>query len=258
MGAVDIGTGVFEIRGVLPGAYTLVATANAGGRNQSPIFARVPIEVINSDVAGLKVTLAPGFEVSGKITIEGGAGDPPALRVSFNQNIAQRDPAQPSVFTARNLQPNHYQIRVEAPPGSTFGGYLKAVKVGDVDVRDTGVSLQGSLNSPVEVVISLAGASLTGTVRTSQGQPAANTSIVLVPSEPLRKRVDLYKNVRSAMDGTFRIVGITPGEYKVYAWSDVADGAWRDPEFMKNYENQGDTLRFSEGTALTAQVVAIP
>jgi hypothetical protein len=130
--------------------------------------------------------------------------------------------------------------------------------VGDVDVRDTGISLQGPLNSPIEVVISLAGASLTGTVMTTQRQPAANTSIVLVPSEPLRKRSELYKNVRSALDGTFRIVGITPGEYKVYAWRDVEDGAWRDPEFMKNYEDRGETVRFSEGTVLTAQVVAIP
>jgi beta-lactamase regulating signal transducer with metallopeptidase domain len=257
MGAVDIRTGAFEIRGVLPGTYTLVAIATAGGRTRTPQFARVPIEVINSDVAGLKVTLAPGFDVFGRITMEGGS-EPPPLRVTFNQNIAQRDPAQPSLVTVRNLQPNHYQVRVDSPPGSAFGGYLKAVKVGDVDIRETGISLQGPLSSPIEIVISPAGASLTGTVTTAQRQPAANTSVVLVPSEPLRKRIELYKNVRPAMDGTFRIVGITPGEYKVYAWSDVEDGAWRDPEFMKNYENRGETVRFSEGTALTAQVVAIP
>jgi beta-lactamase regulating signal transducer with metallopeptidase domain len=259
IGAVDIRTGVFEIRGVLPGAYNLVATASAGGRNRTPIFARVPVEVVNNDVADLRVTLAPGFDVSAKVAFEGKETQiPDMIRVSFNQNVAQPDPAQPRTYTARNLQPNHYRIRVETFPGLPFNGYLKRVMVGDRDVRDTGLTLQGPLASPIEILISLDGASFVGTVVTGQRQPAANASIVLVPNEPLRDRVELYKNARSGMDGTFRFVGITPGDYRVFAWSDVEDGAWHDPEFMKTYENRGVTVRFAEGTTRNAEVVAIP
>jgi hypothetical protein len=61
----------------------------------------------------------------------------------------------------------------------------------------------------------------------------------------------------SAADGTFKITGVTPGDYKVFSWSDVDTGAWQDPDFIKDYEGQGKPIHIGEGTAATLQVIAL-
>ena len=51
---------------------------------------------------------------------------------------------------------------------------------------------------------------------------------------------------------------VPPGEYKVFAWSEVDNGGWFDADFMKQYENRGRPITVREGAASTAQVEAIP
>ena len=40
---------------------------------------------------------------------------------------------------------------------------------------------------------------------------------------------------------TFR--GIAPGEYKIFSWEEVEDGAWEDPDFLKLFEQKGVPVR---------------
>jgi hypothetical protein len=109
----------------------------------------------------------------------------------------------------------------------------------------------------MEITISLSAGTVSGTSVSREGKPVANAAVVLIPSSDRRKRVDLYKNVFSAADGKFRITGIAPGDYKVFSWSDVDTGAWQDPDFIKDYEDQGQPIHISEGTSATIQVIAL-
>jgi hypothetical protein len=82
--------------------------------------------------------------------------------------------------------------------------------------------------------------------------------VVLVPDRSRRPQSLLYRNVSSAVDGTFRITGIVPGDYKIFCWIDVDPGAWQDPEFIKDYEELGQSIHIGEGAAAPVEVKAIP
>ena len=260
MGAIDLQTGAFDIRGVLPGRYNLVASAYGGGRSQVTLFARVPVEVAGGDLNNLRVPLSPGLSVTLRVSIEG-ASDVThlnrvlqQLRVALNGRQAQPSPAQqPGMFVVSDLPPDIYRVRADSAEIS----YVKAVRYGDIDVLDAGLPLNSSPSSPVEITISLSAGAIRGTSVTREGKPVANAAVVIVPNPDQRKRADLYKSAMSAADGTFKITGITPGDYKVFSWSDVDTDAWQDPDFIKDYEDQGKPIHLGEGTATTLQVIAL-
>jgi hypothetical protein len=47
--------------------------------------------------------------------------------------------------------------------------------------------------------------------------------------------------------GRVHLEGITPGDYKAFAWEDVEVSAWQDPDFLRIYEDRGKSVRISEG-----------
>jgi hypothetical protein len=259
MGSVDLRSGTFEIRGVLPGTYNLLASAMGGGRSGTSLFARMPVEVTGSDLDDVRVTLAPGFVVTARVSVEGAKDDTALtkllpLRVALNGSVAQPDPSQPGVFVARDLPPNLYRVRVDRLETS----YVKAIRYREIDVMDAGITLNAPPTGPIDITISLSAGVITGTALAADGKPAPNAAVVLIPDPSRRKRSDLYKSVFSGADGTFRLTGITPGDYKLFSWRDVDNGAWGDPEFIKDYEEQGKPIRVGEGSATTIQVIAIP
>ena len=81
--------------------------------------------------------------------------------------------------------------------------------------------------------------------------------VSLVPDVPLRERLMLFKTTATDTTGHFSISGIAPGEYKLFAWQQVEDGAYQDPEFLKPYENQGQAVTIREGSRETAQLKVI-
>jgi hypothetical protein len=52
--------------------------------------------------------------------------------------------------------------------------------------------------------------------------------------------------------------GLTPGDYRLFAWEDIQTGAWEDPDFMRPYEGRGTPAHVNEGTNNDVQVTVIP
>jgi hypothetical protein len=59
-------------------------------------------------------------------------------------------------------------------------------------------------------------------------------TVVLVPDIFLRKRSSLYKTRRTDAFGKFRFDAISPGEYKVFAWEQIENGSWTDPDVLRS------------------------
>jgi hypothetical protein len=81
---------------------------------------------------------------------------------------------------------------------------------------------------------------------------------VLVPDVYLRKRPTLYKFTTTDAAGAFRIQAIAPGDYKLFAWEEVEQGAWQDPDFLRIHETRGKAVTLREGTAERLQISPIP
>jgi hypothetical protein len=265
--------GTFEIRGVVPGLYDLVAMMN--DRN-SPTFARLPLDVGNSDIENVTLVLTPGFNISGRLVMEGmpaNAGTQ-RLRVALNASTpllgilggrggGQRGGPNGSsgivnadgTFVLQNVGPGDFRLMVQGLPRNA---YVKIARFGAADALQQGLVLDGPPSGTLDILVSANTGTLDGLAFDEKQNPSPNTQIVLVPDPTKRQRPDLYRTVNSDASGKFRIEGVPPGDYKVFAWEDVEAGAWQDPHFLLRYEEIGRTVRILENGQATVELRVIP
>ena len=89
----------------------------------------------------------------------------------------------------------------------------------------------------LDLVVGLKASTIEGTVAEKEKDvdevhPVANATVVAVPEEKYRKLPDRFGNGSSDQRGRFTIRGLAPGSYTLYAWQDLEDGIWRDPDFL--------------------------
>ena len=62
------------------------------------------------------------------------------------------------------------------------------------------------------------------------------------------RRNDLFKSTSADAGGHFKILGVAPGSYRLYAWEEADLNAVRyDPDFVKPFESLGKSLQIAEG-----------
>ncbi len=80
----------------------------------------------------------------------------------------------------------------------------------------------------------------------------------VAPPDSLVNRVDLYKWAPVDPAGHFRITGLAPGEYTVYAWDDPAAFLQEMAEFREAFSSRAVTVIIAAGASTTVQLKAIP
>ncbi len=249
--------GNFEIRGVPPGSYVLTAFQSD---RQRRFFARQPVEVGSATVEGINLVLLPGMEFAGRVRFEDGTGKLEGLRVrlaSRNGPGAIAQPKPDGTFAFQNLAADEYTFSVV---GLSEDCYLKAARLGGVDVLERGVDLaRGDVPGALDVLLSAGGGSVEGSVLRDNQQAAAGATVVLVPDGGARRsRLDLFQSASADDAGRFVLRGIPPGDYRLFAWEDVEPGAWLDRDFMRDYEGRGEILSVGERGRYSPQLKLIP
>jgi hypothetical protein len=252
--------GSFEIAGVLPGSYDLVAISNDRNNRMS---ARVPVDISGSDIQNVSVVLSPGFSVAGHVTIEGASQDvsrirftlrPSASGVQFGGAIPAAPVQADGTFTLQQVGQDIYRMNWNGVPR---GFYVKTARLGAVDVLRDGLKLERQPTVPLEVVISSDTGTVDATVVTDKQEPSINTTFVLVPSPDLRFRNDLYRTGATDGMGRLHLDGVPPGDYKAFAWDEVENGAWQDPDFIQQFEDRGKPIRISANSAANLELRVI-
>jgi hypothetical protein len=116
-----------------------------------------------------------------------------------------------------------------------------------------GNSIRGNL----DVVLSSGAAQIEGTVVDARSQPVPSLQAVLIPDQD-RSRTELIKSAVTDQNGRFTLRGVSPGNYKIFAWEGLESNAYFDPEVLRQYEQQGKAVRVGEGEKITAEVKMIP
>jgi protocatechuate 3,4-dioxygenase beta subunit len=263
--------GFFEFDNVVPGPYLLTADTINQARVAS--FGRVPVDVGNMDIENIAVTLAPGFDLRIRMSIEGRMrrSDDPQLVVNLRPAIPTTP--YPTVerygdeeFTIHHFMPGDYSVAVlslanaRGPNGSPLNGglYLKSALFGGSDVLSEGLHIDGPTAGILDISMADGAKTLSGTVLDEQKQPVSGVTVVLVPAPQFRKRSDLYKTGNTDAAGKFQISGIPPGQYKAFSWEITRQGEWQYPEFLDVYEDRGQAVRIDAAKTDPITIQLIP
>ncbi len=259
----------FEIRGVPPGTYTLMASTNnlAGGRGPggrggstggvTGMMAIQHINVGSSHVDGIVLQLAAGAEIQGTVKVEG-SNTPVALQ---NVNVTLRGTmpmggtprvrvAEDSTFALSGVSPLPYTVSVSGVPENC---YVKSIRYGGQEVPETGTSMASG--GVMEIILSATAGSVSATVADSNGNPTQNVTVALYPKDG---PIAAAKSATTNESGGVTFKGLKPGDYQVIAWEDIPSGAYLDPLFLKPFEGRGESVKVGESGQATVQLKVIP
>ena len=254
---VENADGSFEIAGVLPGPYTLNAFWFEDGRRYQ---ARQSVEVGNADVEGVNLIIAPGIQMNGRIVWD---GKPSLDRDELLVNIASADsrisfsaPARVvgNSFVLKDVFEGTYRLGLS---GQSKDCYIRAIRYGSSDALDNGFTVVRGTQPSIEVTISSRGARVQGAVTEEDKLPVTGVWVVLVPDQAHRDQSRLYQKAAADQYGHYLLRGIAPGDYKIFCWDEVEDGAWEDPDFLRTFEDRGQKISVEDADAKTVDVVAI-
>ena len=276
-------TGEFEVREVAPGSYWLTVqtqplpTVAPGARGAMPTDpasilaainrAQVPLEV-DRDIDNLSVTVTSGITIPGRIRIEGNtpAGQDPYSRLipmlqtgggsiltAALQGGGMPRPAADGTFSLTKITPGNYRLVVN---GLDPTMYIKDAHIDRTDVLQ-GIAIGNRVDGALEIVLSTNAGQVDGTIVDAAGKPVSGVQAVLIPDR-LRNRSDLFKTATSGANGRFTMRGITPGDYKLFAWEDIEPFSYFDSDVLRPFEALGKTVRIQENSRETAEVKIIP
>jgi hypothetical protein len=243
--------GAFDIGGVMPGTYMLIAQRMGGPGERS--VGRQEITVGNANVEGIVLTMTTGFEVTGTLRAEGKTKvNVENLRVMLEPQSSAFFPMgsgpgsakADGTFKLENIAAEKYLVNIF--PQTDF--YVKTVRVANQEMKDGIVDLTSGAGGALEVVLSTDGAIVEGTIQDSKSRPTPGVLVALVPDAPNRDKFNLFKQATTDTAGAFSFKAVPPGSYKVFAWEEVEEMGWMDPTFLARFENEGKSLSLGEGT----------
>lgn len=233
-----------------PGQYTISANDDA---SDPQVYGAEPLTVAG-DMADVMLALAPAPEMTGRILLaeSGNHVGLQSLRVQlldtfYHAHEARCDAAGRFVFGAPFI-PGHYTINVLSVPG---GFFVRDIRLGEQEIFPDGFEISAS--GQLEIVLSSTVGTIAGSVEDADGKPFPYSSVTLIPlagrSQPSRMDVD--------SDGNFRFTGLRPGSYKLFAWEEVDNDLWQEPEFRKTYEDRSAEVTVGPRQTQTAKLRVI-
>jgi hypothetical protein len=141
--------------------------------------------------------------------------------------------------------------------GQSKDCYIKSIRFGSSEAPEAGFTVLRGAQPSLEITISSRGARVQGAVTDKDNLPVTGVWVVLIPDEARRDQTRLYKRVATDQYGHYLLRGSAPGDYKIFCWDEVEDGAWEDPDFLKAFEEGGHKVSVEDADAKTVDVVAI-
>lgn len=254
MGQVK-GDGTFEVAGVTPGAYKLVVSSFGAGRPR--IVSSMKLNVGNQNVENVVLAPMPTANLQGVVKVEGDASlvNLKQVRITMQSEmggVPSVEVAENGTFTLKDLSNEVYRLTV----GQQANAYLKSIKLGGQEIKDTGLDLTNGAAGNLEVVLSTKIAKVTGTVEKQKSEDGAGSVVVarVMPDSSLE-----YQNLTARADdsGTFSIANLPPGEYKLFAFEEVDTAVASDPEFLKKFEDRAASVKIGEGDSKSVTIKQI-
>jgi hypothetical protein len=244
-------SGDFDLAGIPPGKYKLVAVADSGEREVRKIpveyaikkewSAAAQIEVQDSDVVAEDLTLAPNGKVSGQFWDTNGekfrAGNLILTLVTEDgHNLGHTvEDGREIPWGGAEIDPDGHFVLHELPPGKYRIGWLGQMwimrrPVGQAAIYLAGANIAGhdALRDGFEVkpgqeisdaaiVVATGPGTIKAKVRDETGRARSRVVVLLVPIEEMKLQWHRYQSACSYPAGYVYLGGIPPGDYRIFA-----------------------------------------
>ncbi len=259
--------GGFDIGGLFPGEYELIAYNYSEPRRAQYTVQTVRLE--GADLNGLELSARAGTEsaatIQGRIKLEENSsthGDLASLVVTLlpeagfdqNERTVATEVKGDGAFTIANVPGGRYNIHLATSGPGWEDFYTKSLTVSGQDVTDSTFTIPAGGNVPVDIGVGSDGAYVEGVVVDDDGKPVPDAIVVGVPDSPRRGQLDCFQRAVAGPDGTYRLRGIEPGSYSLFAWEAMDDWTFMDPAFLHRYENLGAAIQLNSGDRRTMQL----
>lgn len=243
-----------------------MGVSSGSGSAGRRLWAQADVQVDGGYSPNITLTLQDGMTVSGALAFDGAAPVPPQLnrvRVTLaphgqmmsalGLSTISAVPDANGRFTFVGVTPGQYRIRASGAAGWT----LKSVIADGRDALDYWVEVKPGENvANVSVAFGDSLTDLKGTVLSSFGQPTADYTVIIFPSEtrywvPLARRM---RSTRPSTDGKFSFIGLPAGEYRLAAVTDVDTGAWYDPVLLQELLAVSVSVRLTDGQPVVQDI----
>jgi Carboxypeptidase regulatory-like domain len=257
--------GEFEFTDVLPGTYRLRAGYYRFAEEGSRLMARQKLEVGDSDIDGIQLTLTRPGKVTGRIMTPVGRKASPSLMVLLasrevgdSQGGGFARVSAAGDFVINNVPPGDYDVTVEWLSGTADDLYVDAIRSGDIDVLVEGMQIGEESPGSLEIILKAKGGTMEFTVTSDTGEAVRQAQVILVPGAPRQRQVPLYRQCITEANGSCTITGIRPGEYHAFAFPVVIGIDYRDADALEPFMKYATATRIGEGERLQVGLKSTP
>lgn len=271
----DPATNQFRFSNVVPGDYTI--RVNSYGAPDQWMCGLSQVGVSGADVENVAIEAAPTATIAVQVERESAVEQPIAPPMAASAGLLQFSRIQQAPLSVRlvprdatamngdmqsqvapgqnpnsqvimNVAPGRYHVEVS----QLASGYVAALRSGGTDLmHDDLLVTPGAQPGPIQVVIRASGASIQGLVKKGDS-PVAQASILVLPDNP-----SPTLSIVAASAGAFTVSGLAPGSYHVYAFPSLSGIEYRNPEAMRQYQQQAAAVDLSENDAKQLEVQLI-
>jgi hypothetical protein len=205
----------------------------------------IPVVIDHANIEGLHASVKACGWISGHVIVRDEKGQQRPANSRLTEILTDHESKSVVIkedgsFRA-SLSSGHHAIGF--PDISRQHLYVASIRAGNQDVLRGGFSTSDSEQIDLEAVLASDGGTISGTVVDAEDKPAAGAIIAVIPSDPaLRARKDFTWNTVADQSGHFEMKGIAPNEYKVFAWADIEEEGWFDPETLNKVEGKGEPV----------------
>jgi hypothetical protein len=244
-------SGEMRLPDMAPGKHRMIVTntGTPGGAKLS--YALAEFDVGNENVT-VKATVNEGVGLATRILMENESGERIPTSQSMGCQLREMSLFWGASCTSARIMPMTYHLDFRPVAPDT---YVVSAKSGERDVLTEGLPVTG--DTELEIVLSNHGAIAQGVVHDANGTPVSDATVAVIPNASLRVTGLFYRSGVTDHEGKYEIHGIAPGDYKLYAWPDLPGAAYRNAEFMKEYEERGRAVRFEKAEKVSIELTSL-
>lgn len=246
--------GKFQLGHLNPGVYRVYAHCRIGDHEMQS--QPVDLTLSDSNVEGLNLVLAPGFEVAGTIEFSGNPQAPkparenltvqlhPAESLRFDQlRVAGADAE--GRFRIKDVFDQRYRVEVAPLPDN---GFVKTVSLNGTPVADGILDFSnGSEGGQIKITLSTNAAGLLVRVQDSQGQPASSLTRVMLAPDLDGFTFDQIRFGKSEGAGLYHFQGLAPGYYRIVATEGFGGNFMEINKALRDHTLPYETVELKEG-----------